>query len=57
MQGSYYGVEVNWLRGGVEMFRYPSEEKAREAQHYLSRHHPDVKFAAFVGFKENVLDD
>lgn len=48
-QSMFFGVEVNWLRGGREMFRYPTEVQARKAELYLGREHPDVKFAIYVG--------
>lgn len=46
-QSMFFGVEVSWLRGGREMFRYPTEAQARKAEIYLGREHPDVKFAVW----------
>lgn len=48
-QSMFFGVEVSWLRGGREMFRYPTEVQARKAEIYLGREHPDVKFAVYAG--------
>ena len=52
-QAIFFGVEVKWLGGGRETFRYPTEAQARNAETYLGREHPDVKYAVYVGCRSH----
>lgn len=46
----YHGVKVRWNDGRSEMFRYDSEEKAREAERYQSvENWKNTKSAEYVG--------
>lgn len=46
----YYGVKVRWNDGRSEMFRYDTEEEAREAARYQSvENWQATKWAVYVG--------
>ena len=46
----YYGVQVRWRDGRKEMFRYETEQQARDAEHFqFVDNWEETKYAIYVG--------